>query len=248
MAYDLNANPSRPHDLSGGLPSEAGADEFPVESGKKKSDKTKSVILAVLAVVAIGVVAWQFLHAKGPQSAAAATTVDAAGAAAPSGTSDIDAVLRKMNDPGDDEAKGFTVSRVEQLVKEFDTYVRHRQIAATDLRANPFQVVVEAPPPAPVEAKAPTKPVDDGKAAAEDARKARLREAGARLKLGSILVSAQSRMAVINETVCVTGDVVEGFRVESIDCDRVVLSSEKYQVELKMFDREADPPASKGHS
>jgi len=255
MAYDLNTNPSRPHDLATETPSEAPGDEMLAEGGTKGSSKAKTVILAVLAVVAVAVVAWQFLRAKGPQEAAAATPAGDAAAADPSGSSDIDAVLRRLGAPSDGEAEGFTVTRVEQLVNEFDTYVRHRQVASKDLHSNPFEVILEAPPaPVAPPATAPTaevksaKALQDDKAAAEKARLAQVREAGGRLKLGSILVSAQSRMAVINETVCVTGDVVEGFRVESIDADRVVLSSGTVKVELKMFERGPGPGTSKGHS
>jgi hypothetical protein len=169
------------------------------------------------------------------------------GTATPAGAaplSDIDSVIQQLGaSSGGEQKEAYTVVRVEQLVKEFDTYVQSRQVPLADLRVNPFQVAMEA-------RQQQVQEKEGAKATAadtEEARKEKLRAAAAGLKVGSILVSGQSSLAVINGNVCRAGDEVEGFRVDVIEANCVGLSAQGMSFELKLFDDAPVPQGTKGH-
>jgi hypothetical protein len=89
---------------------------------------------------------------------------------------------------------------------------------------------------AKVEAKAEINQKETAAAAAEEARRRQVLEAGARLTLGSVLVSGEKRFAVISGKVCTVGDVVCGFQVQQIEPNRVVLACGGETVTLALFD------------
>jgi hypothetical protein len=221
------------------------------EDGTAGHDKRKVIVLLVLFLVGIGVVAYQFLRTSGPSVAtakAASASPDGAAAAAPAGTapvSDIDSVIQQLGaSSGSEQKEAFTVVRVEQLVKEFDTYVQSRQVPLPDLRVNPFQVTMDERPQETTQQKDGTKaaPADD-----EEARKEKLRAAAAGLKVSSILVSGKTSLVVINGNVYRVGDEVEGFKVDAIEANRVALSAQETSFELKLFDDAPVPPGTRGH-
>ncbi len=212
-------------------------------------DRKKVIFLLALFLIGIGVVAYQFLRTSGPSVATAkAAPAGQDGTATPAGAAplseDIDSVVQQLGaSSGGEQEEAYTVVRVEQLVKGFDTYVQSRQVPLTDLRVNPFQVAMEA-------RQQQVQEKEGAKATAadtEEARKEKLRAAAAGLKVGSILVSGKASLAVINGNVCRAGDEVEGFRVDVIEANRVGLSAQGMSFELKLFDDAPVPQGAKGH-
>jgi len=197
-------------------------------------DTKKVIVLVCLVVVGGGVVAFQFLRGRSPVTAVASVTSSSAVNPGATSAGDIDAVLQRLDTTSADPKQGdVSVVRVEQLVREFDGYIRQRQVPLSQLHAKPFQVTS-----AKVEAKAEIdqKEAAASAAAAEEARRRQVLEAGARLTLGSVLVSGEKRFAVISGKVCAVGDVVSGFQVQQIEPNRVVLACEGETVTRTLFD------------
>ena len=195
-------------------------------------DTKKVIVLVCLVVAGGGVVAFQFLRGRSPATAVASVTSSSAVSPGATSVGEIDSVLQRLATTSADPKQGdVSVVRVEQLVKEFDGYIRQRQVPLSQLHANPFQVTS-----AKVEAKAETNQKEVAAAATEEARHRQVLEAGARLTLGSVLVSGEKRFAVISGKVCTVGDVVCGFQVRQIEPNRVVLACGGETVTLALFD------------
>ena len=195
-------------------------------------DKRKVIVLVCLVVVGGGVVAFQFLRGRSPETAGACITSSSAVSPGATSVGEIDSVLQRLDTTSADPKQGdVSVVRIEQLVREFDGYIRQRQVPLSQLHANPFQVTS-----AKVEAKAEINQKEAAAAAAEEARRRQILEAGARLTLGSVLVSGEKRFAVVSGKVCTVGDVVCGFQVRQIEPNRVMLACEGETVTLALFD------------
>lgn len=194
-------------------------------------DTRKVIVLVCLVVAGVGVAAFQFLRGRSPVTAGAGITSTSAVSPGATSVGEIDSVLQRLDTTSADPKQGdVSVVRVEQLVREFDEYIRQRQVPLSQLHANPFQVTS-----AKVDAKAEINQ-KEAAAAAEEARRRQVLEAGARLTLGSVLVSGEKRFAVVSGKVCSVGDVVCGFQVQQIEPNRVVLACEGETVTLGLFD------------
>ncbi len=211
-------------------------------------DTKKLIILGALLALGVGVVAWQFLRARGAKPATATPTAPAATMPSSVNNTEIQTVLRRLERPNAGEE--FSVARVEQLVNEFDSYVRDRQVPLAHLKGDPFQVTLREKGPSPEEiARAEAEAAAAAAAAAaemeaqeareaaerEAARLRQIRETAGRLSLGSILIGGGRRMAVINGRVCLEGDVVAGFTIEEIANSRVTLTFDDTTVNLDLF-------------
>lgn len=195
-------------------------------------DTKKVIVLVCLVVVGGGVVAFQFLRGRSPVTAGASITSTSAVSPGATSVGEIDSVLQRLDTTSADPKQGdVSVVHIEQLVREFDGYIRQRQIPLSQLHANPFRVTS-----AKIEAKAETNQKEAAAAAAEEARRRQILEVGARLTLGSVLVSGEKRFAVVSGKVCSVGDVVCGFQVQQIEPNRVVLACEGETVTLALFD------------
>ena len=194
-------------------------------------DTRKILVLGALVLVCVGVVAFQFLRGRGAQTADASLAIGAALRPGAATTGEIDAVLKQLESQGTDQ-KDLSVARVEELVREFDGYVRQRQVPLSALHVNPF--LVSLPKPPQEEVKSAPEPAAD-KAAQEAARREAIRRAGAALPLGTIVVSRQDRLAVIGGKVCRVGDVIAGFQVTQIEPAEVTLACEGETVTLALF-------------
>ena len=207
-------------------------------------DKKKVVFLVALLVVGGGVAAYQFLKGGSPQ-VVVATPVEPPGAGAMDpmagvGTEAAAATLALATSADSDD--GLSVARVEQLVKEFEGYVTARQTPVKNLQANPFTVCpvkvkkVEGRP----QAQSLTQP--DAAHEEVSARRQKIREAAGGLVLGSVMVAADRRMAVINGKVCIVGSRVKGFVVEAIEPDLVLISADGETVDLRLVRKQAQQP------
>jgi hypothetical protein len=217
---------------SGGLQSE-GLDGAPEPSAKLGlGDKKKVFILVALALAGAGIGAYQFLGGSGPAAgtpatAAAATTPAPGGAVLPatpaSGAPTADGKAGTLSGP---PIEDLSVARVEQLVKEFDGYVRAHQVALNRLHGNPFRSKL-----APVKPKV----VVDAAGTSSPAPATPKMRPAPKLTLGSILVAGGKSMAMINGKLCSVGSTIAGCRVVSIETDRVILArdGETYEVQIK---------------
>jgi hypothetical protein len=191
-------------------------------------------------VVALAVVAYQFVGGSGPAPAKAgpakAPTPAAAPAAAPSDPATAPAnVTAVLDDLGKRAARGdedgLSVERVENMVRQFDTYVEERQIPLTSLQVNPFQVVRAAQ----VGVQENRQAQEQANAEAEaEARRQRILQAAADLNLSTVLIAGTTRTAVIEGRLYHVGDVVEGMRVAAIERDNVTLAYEDQTVDLRL--------------
>jgi len=214
--------------------SESGLEPAEGSGGSRRGaggqDKKKVIILVVLLVIGAGIGAYQFLIAGGAQTAAANTSSSAKSAA--SKTGDVDSILMRLENTAANGDDALGVARVEQLVKEFDTYVHDRQVPLAALRANPFAVRLAE------EAKSqPEAPPDDAaqKALAEaEARRKAVQDKAAQLVLGSVMVAGSKRWATISGKLCTVGDDVMGFRVEAIAADGVTVACEDQKFDLRL--------------
>jgi hypothetical protein len=203
-------------------------------------DKKKVAFLVALLAVGGGVAAYQFLKGESPQVAVATPAEPpAAGAMDPMAGvgADAAATTAALATPADSDA-GLSVTRVEQLVKEFEGYVTARQTPVKNLQANPFTVC-------PVKVKkVEGRPQAQPDAAHEEvsARRQKIREAAGGLVLGSVMVAADRRMAVINGKVCTVGSRVKGFVVEAIEPDLVRVSADGETVDLRLVRKQAQQP------
>lgn len=203
-------------------------------------DKKKVAFLVALLAVGGGVAAYQILKGGSPQVAVARPAESpGAGAIGPMAgvRAEAAAATAALATPADSD-DGLSVARVEQLVKEFESYVTARQTPAKNLQANPFTVC-------PVKVKkVEGRPLPQSDAAYEEVsvRRQKLRETAGGLVLGSVMVAADRRMAVINGKVCTVGSRVKGFVVEAIDPDLVRVSADGDTVDLRLVRKQAQQP------
>ena len=204
-------------------------------------DKKKVLVLVVLGVAGVAIAGFQFLTAKGPQTAAAVTvTAPSPGGAPAPAPAGGDAVPKPPE--GLSQVAGadtLSVAAVENLVKKFDTYVQDRQVPLDELHVNPFEVALpEAPPEtAPLVPTAKAAPVPTPATLEEqkaDLAKKKVHDMAARLTLGSVMTVGDRGMAIINGKLCRVGDEVAGFQVETIQPQRVVLICDGEKVELRL--------------
>jgi len=217
--------------------------ESPSGKGKVQGgfgDTKKVLVLVGLAVVALGVVAYQFIGGSGPTPAKAKTKAAPPPAAATPALSatETSAALKAVEGAASgNKEDGLSVDRVENLVRKFDTYVQERQIPLASLRVNPFQVVRTATiEPAEQAAREQA----DAEAEAE-ARRQRILQAASQLKLGTILIAGTARTAVIGGRLYQVGDVVEGMRVDAISRDHVTLAYDGDTVDLRLRPESRSP-------
>ncbi len=212
----------------------------PEEKGKVSGgfgDTKKVLILVGLGVVALGVVVYQFTSGDGPAPAEAKTTEPAKAVPATSETAAEPVPTTSKPEGNDSDDDTLSVDRVEDLVREFDTYVQQRQVPLTGLRVNPFEVAQVARARA---AEENAQDESDAEAEAE-ARRRRVLRAAANLKLGSVLIAGDERTAVIQGRLYHVGDIIEGMRVASIAPGHVMLTYEGETVTLRLHPEDTIP-------
>jgi hypothetical protein len=212
------------HDMSidSGFDTGSGDTDMPPTRKLGLGDTKKVLVMVGLLVVGGGIVAYQFLGGTGPTPATAVTTPAAPG---PTG-SPLPAVPVGTAAPASPEDE-LSVAGIERLVKEFDGYVKARQVPLAQLKTSPFRTKPVRPAPH-VE---PTNP--DSPAVAEPRPvKVAPRPTLPQLALGSIMVAGDKRWAVINNRLCSVGSIVAGCRVDVIEADHVRISRDGETADL----------------
>jgi hypothetical protein len=213
------------------------------ERGPGFGDKKKVVILAVLFLVGVGVVGYQFLGGTSPKTASATTVASAAMGPAGRTPRDVESILDGLEAAAKASGEeGLSVAKIEQLVKEFDGYVAHRQVPLASLTPNAFQVVQPKAEEPVLAAAAPKKTVVDEAAV----RRQRVQDAAARLVLGCVVLAGERRSAMINGKLCGVGDAVDGFEVKMIERDLVRLACEGETADLKLGTASPKGAAARG--
>jgi hypothetical protein len=118
------------------------------------------------------------------------------------------------------------LQNTENIVKEFLDYPRVTQIPLSDLHTNPFRFSHEDG--GKVDEDAAARKKEEEKAAALKASQALQRE------LQSIIVNGSRSSCMISNKMYTEGEQVEGFVIEKISRDGVIVRSGKYRFALSM--------------
>lgn len=188
---------------------------------KKSKFSAGTLFLAALFVAGIGATYVMYLKA-GPK-AALATTAESKAASA--------TISQFLSEGKKDIANMQTMlADTEKVVQKFLQYPSHTQVPGSELQTNPF-LFEKATPNEPNEerqdsAAALMKKRDEARAAA--------RTEASKLKLTSVLVGTSENIAFISGKQIRLGDDVEGFKVESIASDSVVIARDGFRFKLTM--------------
>jgi hypothetical protein len=204
------------------LADDSGDTAFVVTEEKQPLSKGTVAMFVLLAVAGAGT---YFMYARsGPQTASAAVDPKA------------QQVISKYMTDRDKNLAGMKkmLRDTETVVKQFLKYPSVSQVPLSDLTGNPFRVVAAAPEKGAG---------DPGQAAAlseEQERKRREEERAAvtkaveTLQLMSVMHGGARRSCMINNTLYTEGQQVDGFTVEKINPNAVVVRSGAYRFELRM--------------
>jgi hypothetical protein len=113
-----------------------------------------------------------------------------------------------------------------RIVEQFKDYTNVIQVPLSDLKANPFHFAWFKP-------AAGEDPEEIAKKKREEQRAAVLKAAQA-LQLQSVVIRANKKACLISNTLYQEGEAVDGFVIEKISPDTVVVRKDAYRIELKM--------------
>jgi hypothetical protein len=209
MHDDDTTNPETGDDLSETL-NESGETEFVAEEPKGSNRGT--VVLGALVLAAVG--GMYVMHLRsGPASAAAAPAAVANAKTIDSFLSDGRENLRAMQ---------TMLKSTQKVVQQFTSYPTMTQIPLADLKTNPFRF-------------APSKgdeTADQTKAKREEQRTLAT-AAVKKLQLQSIVAGAQKACLINNAMYC-EGQTVDGFYIEKIDGDAVIVRSGIFRFAIRI--------------
>lgn len=189
--------------------------------GKKNRVSFGTLFLAALFLAGIGTTYLMYLKA-GPKAAVASTAESKAASAT---------IAEFLTEGKKDLANMQTMlADTEKVVQKFLQYPSHTQVPLTDLQTNPF--LFEKQSAATGTAK--TEDTVSEQQRKREALRATVRGEAAKLKLKSIIVGPTENIAVISGKSVKLADDVEGFTVESIASDSVVVSRDGFRFKLSM--------------
>jgi len=184
---------------------------------EKKSVSTATLVLILL--VALGGGGLYLMHLKtGPKAVAAAPESRQASETISSFLSAGDSNIKLMEQ---------MLKDTEKVVQRFLRYPSAAQVPLEELRTNPFKWIAAAP-------------ANDSSATEIIARKRKEEERQAVIKavqllqLQSVMAGSSQRACMINNTMVKEGQSIEGFTVEKIGPNGVIVRQNKYRFELKM--------------
>ena len=124
--------------------------------------------------------------------------------------------------PGDLKRIEATLRDTQKVVDRFGTFPNSQQVPLASLRTNPFK----SADPAPADfGTAPARP-DTGRATA-------LNDV-ARLQLQSVMVGGGGRTCMVNNHFCREGQDIDGFIIESIAANSVIVKRGVYRFDLRL--------------
>lgn len=189
-----------------------GGDDLYIAEEPRPANRNMMMLVGV-ALLGVAVV-WFMYFRKGPESADAATAANTADQTITQFLSDGTRNIQQMEQ---------MLRETERVVEQFRTYPSLAQRPLSDLRTNPFRF----------------QDVDTGQDAEllkrkrEEERAAALKAVSA-LSLQSIMHSGSHKACMINSQLYREGEQVEGFAIDRIDPDSVIVRRGAYRFALKM--------------
>jgi hypothetical protein len=212
-ASGLQTDDAPAEELKAALSGEGGEENFVVTEPRKPLNRTT---LVLFAIVALGTGGLYLMHLRtGPKSAGAAPQSVAANQTITQFLSSGNNNLRNMEQ---------MLRNTQKIVQQFLAYPSINQVPLKQLQTNPFRATVAKDGETASEADA-RKRQDDEKAA--------IKRAVENLQIQSILHGAR-RACMINNTMCVEGQQIDGFTIEKINPSSVVVKNGSYRFELQM--------------
>jgi hypothetical protein len=201
----------------------AGGDgSFVVEQPSRKLNRSTAVMFAVLV---LGAAAVYFMYRKsGPRLAVAA---------APKETVEAKKTISTFLSGGDSNIKLMEkmLKNTQEIVQQFLKYPSVRQVPLSDLQTNPFRH----------KNLAPSGNADHADNASDIAEKRRreeerlaIRKAADGLQLQSIMYSEARQACMINNTLYREAQMIDGFTIEKINPNSVIVKNGSYRFELSL--------------
>jgi hypothetical protein len=217
MTTDHDDTELQPQDATGAAGDDLSAALGEAETTFVTSERTQQVSTGTLVVggliVAAAAVTY-FMHLRtGPATAAAANPA-AAGA---------DATITQFlsSDTQNTERMRQLLKDTDKAVQQFKQQPAKTQVPLADLKTNPFRTEANA------------NKSEAAERALEKRKKDELLQAAAALKIQSIM-SGQRKAVMINNTPFAEGDTVQGFEIERINPDSVIVRKDGSRFALKM--------------
>jgi hypothetical protein len=180
----------------------------------EKKHQLSTGTLVVGGLIAAAAAMTYFMHLRtGPAKASANPA-----------TASADATITQFlsNDSQNAEKMRQLLKDTEKAVQQFQQQPTKTQVPLEELKTNPFRTEFGA-------AKN-----EEAEKAAEQKRKDELRTAAASLKVQTIMSGGKRKAAMINGTLKAEGEEVNGFEIEKISSDSVIVRKDGSRFALKM--------------
>jgi len=207
------AEPAPADDLNQALSEDGGSESYVVTEEKKPLNRTT---LVLFLVVALGGGALYLMHLRtGPKSAEAAPQ-----------TVQANQTITQFLSGGNTNLKTMEqmLRNTQKIVQQFLAYPSVNQVPLQQLKTNPFRQTSAKDGETQNEADSRRKKEDD---------KAAARHAAEGFALQSILHGSH-KACMVNNTMCVEGQTIDGFVIEKINPSSVIIRSGEYRFELHM--------------
>jgi hypothetical protein len=193
--------------------------DFVSDESRKPLNRNAIMLVMILAIGAGGT--WFMYQRTGGPSAAKAAAADPAAAAAEAAVTDFMkggrnniTLLRKLLDG------------TAKIIDQFRDYTNVMQVPLSDLKSNPFHFAL-------AKAAAEQDPEEIAKKKREEQRAAVLKAAQG-LQLQSVVIRGNRKACMVSNSMYQEGEAVNGFLVEKISPNSVVVSRDGFRFELKM--------------
>jgi hypothetical protein len=182
-----------------------------VSSEKRQPISTGTLVVGGLIAAAAAMT--YFMHLRSGPSKAVANPA----------TANADATITQFlsNDTQNAEKMRQLLKDTEKAVQQFQQQPAKTQVPLEELKTNPFRTELG------------TAKNEEAEKAAEQKRKDELRTAAASLKVQTIM-SGKRKAAMINGSLKAEGEEVNGFEIEKINTDSVIVRKDGSRFALKM--------------
>lgn len=194
-----------------------GSEEFYTDGDKKPAARPQALLVLLAAVLGGG--GYFFYLKQSPATAGAATSAVSPNQAA---RKTIDEFL--SGGGKDIVAMEQMLQNTENVVKQFLAYPSMTQVPLADLRTNPFRF-----------AEPETRQNSDSEnRRLKDEIRNKALKAVSELQVESLMTSSSGGTAIINGKFVRPGDMIEGFKVESIRQGSVIVRDDTFRFELRL--------------
>jgi len=201
--------------------SDGGETTFVVEKPRTLNRSTA----IMFAVLVLGAGSVYFMWRKtGPKTAAAAASKE---------TVEAKKTISTFLSGGDTNIKLMEtmLRNTQKVVQQFLTYPSMTQVPLSDLRTNPFRHKSATPQAAPTDNSAA---MDMAEKRRREEERLAIRKAADGLQVQSIMFSDSRKACMINNTLFREGQGVEGFILEKINPNSVIVKNGPYRFELSL--------------